>query len=115
VDIVDRHGQPVLFVVNAATTRARITGETAVALSQHGTVAPITIHHRVDFAASMVDGRTVGEVTADSPSAKEIQKLWSYVQGRLARLKDDVAFAPGLERQNFAVSGIFAGQRFRAR
>ena len=115
VDIVDRHGQPVLFVVNAATTRARITGETAVALSQHGTVAPITIHHRVDFAASMVDGRTVGEVTADSPSAKEIQKLWSYVQGRLAWLKDDVAFAPGLERQNFAVSGIFAGQRFRAR
>jgi chromosome partitioning protein len=64
-----------------------------------------TIHHRVDFAASMVDGRTVGEVTPESASAKEIQQLWNYVQGRLARLKHDAAFAPA-ERQNFALSGL---------
>jgi chromosome partitioning protein len=105
VDIANRHGKPVLFVVNAATQRARITGEAAVALSQHGTVAPVTIHHRVDFAASMVDGRTVGEVTPESASAKEIEKLWIYVQGRLARLKDDAAFAPA-ERDNFAISAL---------
>lgn len=107
VDIANRYRKPVVFVVNAATQRARITGETAVALSQHGTVAPVTIHHRVDFAASMVDGRTVGEVTAESASAKEIQKLWTYVQGRLARLKNDAAFAPA-ERSNFAVSALSA-------
>ena len=106
VDIVTRYSKPVLFVVNAATQRARITGEAAVALSQHGTVAPVTIHHRVDFAASMVDGRTVGEVTPESASANEIQKLWIYVQGRLARLKGDAAFAPDSERQNFALSGL---------
>lgn len=105
VDIASRQGKPVLFVVNAATQRARITGEAAVALSQHGTVAPVTIHHRVDFAASMVDGRTVGEVTAASVSASEIQKLWTYVQGRLARLKDDAAFAPA-DRGGFAISGL---------
>jgi len=104
-DIANRHGKPVLFVVNAATLRARITGETAVALSQHGTVAPVTIHHRVDLAASMVDGRTVGEVTPDSASAKEIQQLWTYVQGRLARLKGDAGFAPA-EGQSFAISGL---------
>jgi chromosome partitioning protein len=107
VDIATRHGKPVLFVVNAATQRARITAEAAVALSQHGTVAPVTIHHRVDFAASMVDGRTVGEVTAASASATEIQKLWTYVQGRLARLKDDAAFAP-TDRESFAISGLSA-------
>src|SRR5476649_2520340 len=61
VDIAERHGKPLIFVVNGATPRARITGEAAIALSQHGTVAPITLHHRVDFAASMVDGRTVGD------------------------------------------------------
>jgi chromosome partitioning protein len=105
VDIANRHGKPVLFVVNAATQRARITGETAVALSQHGTVAPVTIHHRVDFAASMVDGRTVGEVTAGSASANEIQQLWTYVQGRLSRLKGDAGFTPA-ERQSFAISGL---------
>jgi chromosome partitioning protein len=106
VDIADRQGKPVLFVINGATQRARITSEAAVALSQHGTVAPITLHQRVDFAASMVDGRTVGEVMADSASAKEIQELWIYVQDRLARLKHDTAFAPGSERQNFAISGL---------
>ena len=106
VDMADRHGKSVLFVINAATPRARITGEAAVALSQHGTVAPVTIHHRVDFAASMVDGRTVGEVMAKSASAKEIRELWIYVQGRLARLKHDAAFAPAFVPQNFAISGL---------
>jgi len=106
VDIAERHGRPVLFVVNAATPRARITGEAAVALSQHGTVAPVTIHHRVDFAASMVDGRTVGEVLAKSASAKEIRDLWIYVQDRLARLKHDSDFAPKGLPQSFAVNAL---------
>jgi chromosome partitioning protein len=106
VDIADRQGKPVLFVVNAATQRARITGETAVALSQHGTVAPVMINHRVDFAASMVDGRTVGEVAAESASAKEIRELWTYVQGRLARLKNDAALAPKADRPNTVISGL---------
>jgi chromosome partitioning protein len=64
------------------------------------------IHHRVDFAASMVDGRTVGEVTAKSASAKEIRELWIYIQGRLARLKHDAAFAPAFVPQNFAVAAL---------
>ena len=62
VDLCDRAGKPLIFVVNGATPKAKITSEAAVALSQHGTVAPITLHHRTDFAASMIDGRTVMEV-----------------------------------------------------
>ena len=67
VDLCERSGKPLLFVVNAATPKARITGEAAVALSQHGTVAPVTLHQRTDFAASMIDGnfrRTVFSVPA---------------------------------------------------
>jgi chromosome partitioning protein len=86
IDIAERHGKPLVFVMNAATARARITGEAAVALSQHGTVAPVTLHHRVDFAASMVDGKTIGEIDPKSRSAQEIGELWAYVAGRLARL-----------------------------
>ncbi len=115
VDIAERHGKPVLFVINAATPRARITGEAAVALSQHGTVAPVTIHHRVDFAASMVDGRTVGEITAKSASAKEVRELWIYVQSRLARLTHDIAFTPDFVPQNFAVNGLSAAELQRQR
>jgi chromosome partitioning protein len=85
VDLCDRAGKPLIFVVNAATPKARITSEAAVALSQHGTVAPVTLHHRVDFAASMIDGRTVMEVDPNGKSAAEVEALWSYVADRLEK------------------------------
>jgi len=86
VDIAQWHEKPLVFVVNGATPRARITSDAAVALSQHGTVAPVTIHHRVDFAASMIDGRTVLEAKPEGKSAAEIEALWVYLANRLDRL-----------------------------
>src|SRR3546814_8391739 len=74
VDLCERAGKPLLFVVNGATPKARITSEAAVALSQHGTVAPVTVHHRTDFAASMIDGRTVMEVRSEEHTS-ELQSL----------------------------------------
>jgi len=108
VDIAERHGKPVIFVINAATARARITGESAVALSQHGTVAPVTIHHRVDFAASMIDGRTVGEVVPDSASAKEITDLWFYIQERLSRIVHDPALLPDIKPGHLAINSLLS-------
>lgn len=83
VDLCERAGKPLIFVVNAATPKARITAEAAVALSQHGTVAPITLHQRTDFAASMIDGRTVMEVDPKGKSAAEVATLWTYISERL--------------------------------
>jgi chromosome partitioning protein len=85
VDLVERSGKPMLFIVNGATNRAKITGDAAIALSQHGTVAPVTVHQRVDFAVSMIDGRTVGELDPASNSAREITELWNYVNARLGK------------------------------
>ena len=85
VDLCERAGKPLIFVVNAATPKARITGEAAVALSQHGTVAPITVHQRTDFAASMIDGRTVMETDPRGKSAAELTALWSYIYDRLEK------------------------------
>ncbi len=85
VDLCDRAGKPLLFVVNAATPKARITSEAAVALSQHGTVAPITLHQRTDFAASMIDGRTVMEVDPNGRSSMEVSALWNYIADRLEK------------------------------
>lgn len=87
VELAEGLETPLIFVVNGATPRARITGEAAIALSQHGTVAPSILHQRVDFASSMIDGRTVMELKANSKSAEEMTKLWSYVEGRLDRDK----------------------------
>jgi len=106
VEIAEQHNKPLVFVINAATARARITGEAAVALSQHGTVAPVTVHHRVDFAASMVDGRTVGEVVPKSASAKEVHGLWAYVQDRLSRIVKDPKLATHENASDFAVQAL---------
>lgn len=105
VDIAERHNKPLIFVINAATARARITGESAVALSQHGMVAPVTIHHRVDFAASMIDGRTVGEAAPNSASAREIRDLWLYLQDRLSRAVHDPNLLPEI-KPDFAVASL---------
>ena len=79
VDLVQAAKRPLVFVVNGAANRARITGEAAVELSQHGKVAPVTIYQRTDFAASMVDGRTAAELDPVGKSAQEIADLWTYV------------------------------------
>ncbi len=97
VDLCDRAGKPLLFVVNGATPKAKITYEAAVALSQHGTVAPVTLHHRVDFAASMIDGRTVMEVDPNGRSANEVRELWTYISDRLEKnFRRTVFSAPGV-------------------
>ncbi|HEX9955216.1 MAG TPA: ParA family protein [Allosphingosinicella sp.] len=96
VDLCERAGKPLVFVVNAATPKARITHEAAVALSQHGTVAPVTLHHRTDFAASMIDGRTVMEVDPNGKSAREVAELWDYISDRLEKnFRRTVFQAPG--------------------
>jgi chromosome partitioning protein len=97
VDLCDRAGKPLLFVVNGATPKAKITYEAAVALSQHGTVAPVTLHHRTDFAASMIDGRTVMEVDPNGRSANEVRELWTYISDRLEKnFRRTVFSAPGV-------------------
>lgn len=83
VDIVNECEKRMVFVLNGAANRARITTDAAVALSQHGAVAPTVIHQRTDFASAMIDGRTVQEVDAGSKSALEIAELWNYVNAQL--------------------------------
>ncbi len=87
VEMADRMGKEFSFVVNGATPRSTIAGDAVRALAKHGKVASVTVHQRIDFAASMIDGRTVGEVNAKSRSAYEIAELWSYVHQQLRRSK----------------------------
>jgi chromosome partitioning protein len=111
VELCERAGKPLLFVVNAATPMAKITYEAAIALSQHGTVAPVIMHHRTDFAASMIDGRTVMEVNPNSKSAHEVSELWTYVSDRLEKnfrrtvFNGPRAAAPGASQRNNASFG----------
>jgi len=87
VELVERAGKKMIFVINGAANRSKIAGEAAVALSQHGTVAPVTLFQRVDFASAMIDGRTVQEIDAKSKSAIEVANLFKYVDTQLRKIK----------------------------
>ena len=55
----------------------------------HGTVAPVTVHQRIDFATSMINGNTVMEMNEESRSAQEISGLWDYIAMRLDKIENE--------------------------
>ena len=83
VRICEEIGKPLVFAVNGASPRARITTEAVIALSHHGPVAPSILHQRIDFASSMIDGRTVMEIASQTKSPEEVAELWSFLEDRL--------------------------------
>lgn len=85
VDIVNELGKKMIFVINGAAYRARITTEAVVALSQHGPVSPAVLFQRTDFATSMLDGRSVNEISQTSKSSIEVEELWNYVNTHLKK------------------------------
>ena len=94
VGVVEGVGKPLVFVMNCASSWARITPQAAIALAQHGTLAPVIIHQRADFASSMIDGRTVMEISRKSRSAEEIAELWEYLDDRLNTHEHKTSFTP---------------------
>jgi len=87
VDLAHETGRQFVFAVTQAKPTARLTVQAVAALSAHGAVAPAIVHDRVDYAASMVDGRTVGETNPKSHSAEEMRRLLSFVLERLHEKK----------------------------
>ena len=83
VDIAQDAARPFAFAVTQAKPTARLTVQAVAALSAHGPVAPAIVHDRVDYAASMVDGRTVQETDPKGRSADEIGQLLSFVLERM--------------------------------
>jgi len=112
VKLVESCAKPMVFVLNDASPRAKITFEAAIALSQHGTVAPVTIHHRTLFASSMIDGRTAMELEPSGQSAIEVLGLWEYINARLNAQVMPTAIGLDALRRNDGQSG--AKQPFTA-
>jgi chromosome partitioning protein len=83
VELARKAGKPFLFVVNSASPRASITAQAVAALSEHGRVAPVILYQRTEYAASMIDGRTVMETATTGRSAQEIAELWKCVYAQI--------------------------------
>lgn len=79
VDLVEKAGRRLIFVINSTKPRVKLTAEAAIALSQHGTVAPVYVADRADYAGAMTDGRTAPELDPAGKAASEIRALWSYI------------------------------------
>ena len=79
VQLAKRQGKRFAFVVTQAVSRAALTTQAALALSQHGPVATAIMHYRVDYAGAMTDGRTVQEIDPHGKAADEIRQLFNYV------------------------------------
>ena len=83
LELAERYRKRSLFVLNAAIVRSRLVAQAAALLRDHVDVAPVVLHHRSDYAASMIDGRTVMELERPGRSAAEIVALWSHISAVL--------------------------------
>ena len=85
VELAQAADKPFAFIVMQAKPNTRLTVQAVTALSAHGVVAQAIVHDRVDYAASMIDGRTVIETDRKGRSAGEMAELWQFVQARLTK------------------------------
>ena len=90
VEAVGRAGKPMIFIINRVKPRTRLTAEAAVALSQHGTLAPTLVHDRTDYAAAKSDGLTAQELEPNGKAGDEMRELWSYIATRAGLKKTGV-------------------------
>jgi chromosome partitioning protein len=85
VELIQAEDKPFIFIVTQAKPNTRLTVQAVAALSAHGAVAQAIVHDRVDYAGSMIDGRTVQETDAKGRSAEEMTTLWSLIQERIEK------------------------------
>jgi chromosome partitioning protein len=86
VELARKAKRPLVFVINRTKPRVRLTGEAAIALSQHGTVSPAMLADRAVYAAAAIDGRTAPEIEPTGAAGAEVAELWKYLADRLEAL-----------------------------
>src|SRR3546814_7439701 len=101
MELVEHLGKPLVFVVNGAAARARITTEAVTLLSQHGPLAPAIIHQRDRLQGGAPRRRRSEEHTSELQSLMRI----SYAVFCLKKKKK-----PHLHRISLLTQHIFEEQ-----
>jgi chromosome partitioning protein len=83
LDLVEAAGRPFAFVVSQAKPGTILAREAVPALAQHGRVAPVLVHDRVEFPTAAIEGRGVTE--REGPGAEEVRQLLHYVMTQLRK------------------------------
>ena len=85
LEMIRREGRPALLVLNRMPARGRAALAAREAMTADGLpLAGTSLGNRVAFAASMGEGRGVGETDPRSPAADEVAALAEEVLRRLA-------------------------------
>jgi chromosome partitioning protein len=99
-------GRQAAVAIMAAQLGSVIDHDAAIALSQHGALAPATVHFSEDIATAMAEGMTVIELNPGCPAATEVRALWRYLAGRLESnfrrtvfTRPTMSVAPGFGRR----------------
>lgn len=84
LELIEASGSAFGFVLSQAKPRTRLALEAVPELAQHGKVAPVVIHDRVEFPTSAISGQTVTE-TGSGAAAAEVTQLLTYVTTQLSK------------------------------
>ena len=85
VELVQEAGKPFVFVLTQAKPNTRLTVQGVTSLSAHGAVAPSVMHDRVDYAGSMIDGRTVQETDGKGKARPRWPSCGNSCKGRMTK------------------------------
>jgi chromosome partitioning protein len=103
VDRAEALQTPFVFLINQAGGEDDFPAGAVIELAQHGTVCPVILPERGDFAAGQAEGRTVMEIGPDTPSSEDMARLWDYLSNQVAKVapaaRDDRRGTPDDRRQ----------------
>jgi chromosome partitioning protein len=86
LDLVEEAGRPFVFVpTQVPAGRSRLYDDALPVLAQRGRVAP-PLRLRTDFPVAAATGHTALEIAAKGRAAEEVEALWKFVAGDLARM-----------------------------
>jgi chromosome partitioning protein len=86
VDRVEALRTPFVFLINLCGGEEDYPTAAVMALAQHGTVCPVILPRRGDFASGQSEGRTVMEIDPDSASSEDVARLWDYLSAHIAKV-----------------------------
>jgi len=85
LDLVEEAGRPFVSVASQAPPgRSRLYDDALPVLAQRGRVAP-PLRGRADYPVAAATGRTALEMAPEGKAAAQVQALWHFVAGDLAK------------------------------
>ena len=79
VGLAESLGKPFVFVITRSDQSNELPAAAVIALAQYGTVCPVILPERPEFAACQGEGKLVGDLEPPSPAAEDIGRLWDYL------------------------------------